>query len=75
MKFMTAEGIETRTFFYPLHLQPGLAHLQPHHSAANNVFPGATYAYENGVCLPLYPGMPAEDVEYVCDKIDEFYRK
>jgi dTDP-4-amino-4,6-dideoxygalactose transaminase len=39
------------------------------------MFPGAIYAYENGVCLPLYPGMPADDVEYVCDKIDEFYRK
>lgn len=75
MKFMAAEGIETRTFFYPLHLQPGLAYLQPHHPATNEAFPGAIYAYENGVCLPLYPGMPTEDVEYVCDKIGEFYRK
>jgi perosamine synthetase len=75
MKFMTAEGIEARTFFYPLHLQPGLAYLRPRHPSANEVFPGAIYAYENGVCLPLYPGMPTEDVEYVCDKIGEFYRK
>jgi len=75
MKFMAGEGIESRTFFYPLHLQPGLAHLRPEHRVANDAFPGAIYAYENGVCLPLYPGMPADDVEYVCDKIDEFYRK
>jgi perosamine synthetase len=75
MKFMAAEGIESRTFFYPLHLQPGLAHLQLQHAVTGQAFAGAMYAYENGVCLPLYPGMPVEDVEYVCEKIGEFYQK
>jgi perosamine synthetase len=75
MQFMAAEGIEVRTFFYPLHLQPGLAYLQSPGAAPDGEFPGAVYAYANGVCLPLYAGMPTADVEYVCDKIGEFYRK
>jgi perosamine synthetase len=75
MKSLAAQGVEVRTFFYPLHLQPALAYLRSHLSASNEGFPGSIYAYENGLCLPLYSGMPTLDVEYVCDKIGEFYRK
>jgi dTDP-4-amino-4,6-dideoxygalactose transaminase len=75
MRFFETQGVEVRTFFYPLHLQPAFAYLRSRHLTTNEAFPGAVYAYENGVCLPLYPGMPTADVEYVCDKIGEFYRK
>jgi perosamine synthetase len=75
MKFIETQGIEARSFFYPLHLQPAFAYLRAPHWASNDAFPGAVYAYDNGVCLPLYAEMPAADVEYVCDKIGEFYGK
>jgi len=72
-EFLGAENVETRSFFYPLHLQPAFAYLSDSRPMPSDAFANAVYAYENGICLPLYPGMPEDDVDYVCDKIGEFY--
>lgn len=77
MKHLESRDIQTRTFFYPLHRQPGLEALlaAPEHPgpSGDEAFPGAVYAYENGLCLPSYPGLPMADLELVCDAIREFY--
>lgn len=78
MKHMDSQGIQTRTFFYPLHRQPAFEYLKklPNYAGSLNDrdFPGAVYAYDNGVCLPSYPALPAEDLEYVCRTIQTFYQ-
>jgi perosamine synthetase len=74
---MEERNIQTRTFFYPLHRQPAFQYLRddPVRGAAMDErhFPGAVFAYENGVCLPSYPGLPADDLQFVCETIREFF--
>jgi perosamine synthetase len=78
MKFMETRGIQTRTFFYPLHRQPAFAYLRDDPARRDQFdetrFPGAVYAFDNGVCLPSFPSLPIEDLHYVCDAIRDFYR-
>lgn len=77
MRHLELQNIQTRTFFYPLHRQPAFEPLRrkPGYAGrlADEAFPGAIRAYENGVCLPSYPGLPPEDLDTVCDRIIEFY--
>jgi len=74
---LSSRGIQTRTFFYPLHRQPAFGALAGREGYAGAMkdenFPGAVYAYENGVCLPSYPALPEEDLDYICDHIETFY--
>jgi perosamine synthetase len=77
MKHMEARDIQTRTFFYPLHRQPAFEYLRADPARAplmdDRHFPGAVFAYDNGICLPSYPGLPREDLRFVCETIREFY--
>lgn len=70
MKFMSSKGIQTRTFFYPLHKQPCFKHLNQND---DKYFPNAIYAYKHGVCLPTFAGLKKQQVKYVCNAIKEFY--
>jgi perosamine synthetase len=45
---LEARGIQTRGFFYPLHLQPKLKEATP------NILPVAESLYERGICLPVH---------------------
>ena len=78
IQYMEAHNIQTRTFFYPLHRQPAFGYLKQDSKYAGPLedrdFPGAVYAYENGVCLPSYPALPVEDLTYVCEQIKAFYQ-
>lgn len=67
MAFMKTKEIETRTFFYPLHKQPAFSYLKQ-----KSKFPNTVYGYEHGVCLPTFPTLTDEQVEYVCGVIKEF---
>ncbi len=78
MQHLDAQGVQTRTFFYPLHRQPGFRNLLQSTDDGSLLlddarYPGAIYAYENGVCLPSYPGLPMEDLDFVNKCIREFY--
>ena len=79
MQFMEARNIQTRTFFYPLHRQPAFEYLRADPARAPSMddrhFPGAVFAYDNGICLPSYPGLPREDLQFVCETIREFYSR
>ena len=73
MEFMKERGVETRTFFYPLHLQPCFerwSHDPRHH---RQHFEVSEDAYARGVCLPSFAGLQPSQVHYVCDVIKEYF--
>jgi perosamine synthetase len=76
MTFLEKHEIEPRTFFYPLHRQPCFAAFIAAQLGAEDeasVFENAIYGYEHGVCLPVFPTLTDEQVEYVCATIRVFY--
>jgi len=69
--FLRERGIETLVHYStPLHLQPVLAHL----SYKEGVFPESEKAGREVLSLPIYPELEEEEVEYVCDTIQEFFQ-
>ena len=74
MGFMKENDIETRTFFYPLHLQPCFKERwgnDPRHNRDH--FPVTEDAYNRGVCLPSFAALTAEEITYVCHAIKTYY--
>ncbi|MFA6531047.1 MAG: DegT/DnrJ/EryC1/StrS family aminotransferase, partial [Candidatus Micrarchaeia archaeon] len=67
MDSLSKKGIETRPFFYPLHVMP------PYKLDGN--FPSSARLSKYGVSLPSYAGMKEDDVKYVCDSIREIMAK
>ncbi len=60
--------IEVRSVFYPLHKQPCYS------ECGDDVdFPNSIYAYEHGICLPSYPELEEDKVNYICDVIRKYY--
>ena len=57
---LAERGIETRSYFRPLHRQTHLRRFATQH------YPVADELSRRGFYLPLWPGMSDEDVEYVC---------
>ena len=68
MNFFDKNNIETRTVFYPLHKQPCYLN-----HGEDSDFTNSIYAYEHGICLPSYPELEEIQVDYICDKIREYY--
>ncbi len=62
---LEAAGIQTRTFFYPLHLQPALQ------KYARGPLPVAEELYRTGICLPVHQGLTPRDI----DEISAIIRK
>lgn len=61
-------GIETRPTFYPVHTMPM-------YSEKYQRFPVAEYIGWRGINLPSWPGLSDEQLDYICDRIREFYLK
>jgi perosamine synthetase len=66
MKKLYEKGIETRSFFYPLHAQPCYAYL-----ACKEEYPNAQYLYEHGLYLPSSTHINEQQINYVVDTIKE----
>lgn len=68
MNFLQKNDIETRTLFHPLHSQPcyNQKELSPHVAQSQ-------YVYDHGLCLPSYPTLCEEKVEYICETINNYY--
>ena len=79
MNYMKENGVEVRTFFYPLHRQPCFSYLKKGQAYFNKLnddfFPNSVYGYENGVCLPSFPTITNIEVDRVSEVIIEFYEK
>jgi perosamine synthetase len=69
-KELNFNGVETRTFFYPLNKQP-------YFKRKNNLFfktkkDSVTLSlYERGICLPSYIGLSEKEIIYICKKIND----
>ena len=64
MKELEKAGIETRTFFYPINIQPIYAKYY-----SNENYPVASELSRKGINLPSGPTLKEEDIEYVVDYI------
>ena len=71
MEYMKTRGIETRTYFYPLHRQPAFAYLIT--GLDDRDFPNSILGYEQGVCLPMFPTLTNEQLAHVCRSIHDFF--
>ena len=71
MEYMKTRGIESRTYFYPLHRQPAFAYLKT--GIDDRDFPNSILGYEQGVCLPMFPTLTDEQLAHVCCCIRDFF--
>ncbi|CAE7588274.1 perA, partial [Symbiodinium pilosum] len=71
---LAAHGIETRNYFYPLHLEPvnfygddvGIYDVE---------LPNAEHLAQVGFYLPTHSFLEQEDVEFICSVIKAYYQK
>ena len=64
--YLAEHGIETRTFFIPIHLQPIF-----YEYYKNEQFPNSEYLCKTGLYLPSSGNLTRSDIEYIVDKIKE----
>ena len=83
MKFFETKGIETRTFFYPLHQQPCFTEIMQTQycdicvetfgiKCNMQCFQNSIALYNHGVCVPSYPELTEEEIQYICESIKEY---
>ena len=70
MKYLSTHNIETRTFFYPIHKQPCYMNCDCVNDKCSD-FVNSSYVYEHGLCMPSYPELKKEQIEYVCNKLKD----
>lgn len=64
-KFLRANDIYTSFRYYPLHRV----------FKTGQSLPGADYAADNTLLLPLHCNLTDKQVEYICDKVKEFFNE
>ena len=69
-KYMNENGVETRSFFYPLHMQP----CYKDSTQYTDHFPNSTYAYDHGLCLASFTELTEKQIDHVCATIIKFYQ-
>jgi perosamine synthetase len=68
--FLAASGIETRTFFCPMNLQPFLRR-QP--GFRDVPCPVAEELWHSGLYLPSSPRLSDEQIDFICDRVGRFF--
>jgi perosamine synthetase len=66
LKFLVKSGIGVRTTFMPMHTQPC-------YKFKGN-FPVSQELYNTGICLPSAPSLKKKDINFITNKIKEFYK-
>ena len=66
-EFLHENNIETRGFFYPMHLQPKLRSEPP------ESLPHSERLFETGLCLPVHHHISEDDVCRICGTIRAFF--
>jgi dTDP-4-amino-4,6-dideoxygalactose transaminase len=68
--YLKQQGIGTEVYYpLPLHLQKCFANLNYH----ENDFPVSERLARESLALPVFPELEADDIEYVCSRIQAFY--
>jgi len=70
MKNLENDGIETRTFFYPIHVQP----IYAKHFIGEK-FPIADELSRKGVNLPSGNSLTAQEVTYICECVKKYAKR
>lgn len=70
MKLMEDKGVQTRSFFYPLHRQPAFKGIG---RFSDEDFPNSIYGYDCGICLPTYPTLSRKEIKFICDIVRQYY--
>ena len=65
MKKMNADGIESRSIFYPLHKQPCYEYL----NCDDTEFTNSNECFERGICLPTWIGLTEEEIRYASESL------
>ncbi len=66
-RYLREHGIYTTYRYFPLHRVP--------HYGISGSFPGADYAADNTLCLPMHQSLTEDEVQMIIDKIIEFGNK
>ena len=66
-KVLKEHGVNARRYFYPLITDFPM--YREHHSAKKENLPIANTSADNILCLPIYPGLEAEDQEHIINTI------
>ena len=61
-KLLEENGVQTRSFFYPMHLQPPLQKYR----GSDCRCPNAEILYDQGLALPIHDGVTPEMIERIC---------
>ena len=69
MKYLEGKGIETRTFFYPIHKQPYYSQRY-----ASESYPVADQLSNEGINLPSGNLLSEEEVIQVCSEIENYFK-
>lgn len=64
---LKSEGVETRSYFYPMHLQPKLI------SYSSFPCPVAESLSSYGLCLPIHNDLNNDDIEKICRIIINYF--
>jgi len=68
-EFLSSNGVETRPFFIPL------TQLPPYYKEnSSREFPVSTKLHTEGLSLPLFYDLTAEQITYICNLLTEFFR-
>lgn len=77
MDHLERHGIQPRSFFNPLHRQPGLrewgAGRLPVEHFDDAAYPNAVFGWDHGVCLPVHATLTDLEIQFVCETIVSFY--
>lgn len=71
--FLKLKGIEPRSAFFPLHLQPCFAGVLD--AGDDERFANSIYFWNHALCLPTFPGIEQAQIDWVCDSIKEFMKQ
>lgn len=75
---LEASGIQTRSFFYPLHRQPCFTEAPERVGGAGRLddalFPNAISGFDRGLCLPVFPTLTEREIDHMTAAVRQFYR-
>jgi perosamine synthetase len=68
MQRLRERGVDTRTFFIPMHLQPAFINMRLFN---DENYPVAEELAERGLYLPSGSGLKKAELDYICNSIRE----
>ena len=71
MKKLKAEGIATRPFFWPMHMQKIL---KKYNISKNTSFPNSNYICKYGLYLPSGLNLKSSEINFICSKINKIFK-